>query len=258
MSNLIRMDIHRMFKARSFKVCLVIAFLMGFCGTPLLKLFAFLLRFLPDSAGISSMLPQSTTVASILQNPFPGINAMLIMFSVCYFYYADIEHGYIKNIAGQVSRRGYTMISRYIAVILHNLIFIAAGIIGNLIGNVLFIKVTMGENLPQVLGALGLRFLLLQGVCAILLLVTCALKSKTFGMVLAVVFGTGAMTLIYMSIDTAFHMALKKTIEIENYMPDQLMDATAPPVVPGLPVAIITIVLFLILSVRIFDRREVR
>jgi hypothetical protein len=252
------MDIHRMFKARSFKVCLAFAFFFGFCRMPLAKLFSMLLRFLPASASLEGLLPKSVTLTSILENPFPVVNSMLIMFSVCYFYYADIEHGFIKNIAGQVSKKGYTMISRFIAVILHNLIFIAAGIIGNLIGNVLFIKVTMGENLPQVLGALGLRFLLLQGVCAILLLVTCALKSKTFGMVLAVIFGTGAMTLIYMSIDTAFHMAFKKTIEIENYMPDQLMDATAPPVVPGLPVAIITIVLFLILSVRIFDRREVR
>ncbi len=258
MFNLIRMDIHRMFKARSFKVCLAFAFFFGFCRMPLAKLFSMLLRFLPASASLEGLLPKSVTLTSILENPFPVVNSMLIMFSVCYFYYADIEHGFIKNIAGQVSKKGYTMISRFIAVILHNLIFIAAGIIGNLIGNVIVLKVVADVGVPYALGALCLRFLLLQGVCAILLFVTCALHSKTFGMVLAVVFGTGAMALIYMSIDTAVNMALKKVIAIEQYMPDQLMDAKAPPLIPGLPVAVVTIALFLFLAVHVFDRKEVR
>ena len=100
MSNLIRMDIHRMFKARSFKVCLVLAFLFGFLGIPLARLFSLILTFLPDSIEIGELLPKSVTISSILQKPFPGMNSILIMFSVCYFYYADIEQGYIKNIAG--------------------------------------------------------------------------------------------------------------------------------------------------------------
>jgi hypothetical protein len=180
------------------------------------------------------------------------------MFSVCYFYYADIEQGYIKNIAGQVSKKGYTMISRYIAVILHNLVFIATGIIGNLIGTALFVRLIVDEEILKTLGSLGLRFLLLQGLCAILLLVTCGLGSKIFGMVLSVVFGAGLMSLLYLSIDTAVSLAFKTKIAIEQYMPDQLMDQTDPALIPALPVAVLTIAVFLFLAVRVFDRREVR
>ena len=258
MSNLIRMDIHRMFKARSFKVCLVLAFLFGFLGIPLARLFSLILTFLPDSIEIGELLPESVTISSILQKPFPGMNSILIMFSVCYFYYADIEQGYIKNIAGQVSKKGYTMISRYIAVILHNLVFIATGIIGNLIGTALFVRLIVDEEILKTLGSLGLRFLLLQGLCAILLLVTCGLGSKIFGMVLSVVFGAGLMSLLYLSIDTAVSLAFKTKIAIEQYMPDQLMDQTAPALIPALPVAVLTIAVFLFLAVRVFDRREVR
>ena len=49
MTNLIKMDLHRMFRARSFKVCLILAFSFGFIGMPLLKLFSFLLNIIPGA-----------------------------------------------------------------------------------------------------------------------------------------------------------------------------------------------------------------
>ena len=257
MSNLIKMDLHRMFKARSFKVCLILAALFGFIGMPMLKLFTMLLRVIPGGGSIDAMVPQSVTLSSLLSNPFPVMNCFLLMLSACYFFYADMEHGYIKNIAGQMPKKGYTVLSKYFAVILHNLIFIAAGIAANVIGNVLFVKLEVDKDVLKTAGTLGVRFLLLMGLCAILLLVTSSLRSKTFGIVLSVVFGFQMMHLIYVSIDTAVLVGLKKTIEIEQYMPDELMWKTAPKLIPALPVAAVTIALFLFLAIRIFDRRDV-
>ena len=259
MSNLIRMDLHRMFRARSFKVCLILAFILGFMGMPLLKLFAMLLRIIPGAeSSISDMVPDSVNLSSIIGNPFPALNCMLLMFSVCYFFYADLEHGFIKNIAGQMPKKGYSILSRFIAVIPHNLIFIATGIIANLIGNLLFVKVVVDRDVAQTAASLGVRFLLLQGLCAILLLVVSALHSKTFGMVLSVVFGAEMMNLIYMSIDTAIQLGLKKTVKIENYMPDHLMWEQTPKLIPALPVAALTILVFLLFAVRIFDRKDIK
>ena len=257
MSNLIKMDLHRMFKARSFKVCLILAALFGFIGMPMLKLFTMLLRVIPGGGSIDAMVPQSVTLSSLLSNPFPVMNCFLLMLSACYFFYADMEHGYIKNIAGQMPKKGYTVLSKYFAVILHNLIFIAAGIAANTIGNVLFVKLEVDKDVLKTAGTLGVRFLLLMGLCAILLLVTASLRSKTFGIVLSVVFGFQMMHLIYVSIDTAVLMGLKKTIAIEKYMPDELMWASAPKLIPALPVAVVTIAVFLLLAIRLFDHRDV-
>lgn len=258
MSNLIRMDLYRMRKARSFKVCLVLAFLSGFIQMPVVKLVSMLLKLIPGSTDVTSLVPKNATMSSIISNPFPVLNLMLIMFSAVYFFYADLEHGYIKNIAGQMPKKGYTVLSRYIALICHNLVFTIAGIFGNLIGSLLIVKVVMDKDIPKSLGDVVLRLVLLQAVCAILLLVTVSLRSKNFGMVLAVVMAFNMMDLIYMSINTGLGMALKKTFKIEKYMPDHLLGLESPKPAYALPAAAITIAVFLFLAIRITDRRDVK
>lgn len=258
MTNLIKMDLHRMFKARSFKVCLILAVLSGFIGMPVLKLTAMILKLIPGAGNIAGLVPESVTLSSLISEPLPVINCFLLMLSACYFFYADIEHGYVKNIAGQMPKRGYAILSRYIALILHNIIFIAAGIAANTIGHVLFVKIEADKDILKTIGSLGIRFLLLMGLCAILMLITTSLRSKTFGIVLSVVFSGQMTNLIYMSIDTAILMGLKKTVSIEKYMPDSLMWEVSPKLMPALAVAAVTIIVFLLLAVRIFDRRDVK
>lgn len=258
MINLIKMDLYRMFKARSFKVCLLLALLLSFSQMPLLKVVSMLLSLIPGAGSISGMIPKSANLSSLIGNPFPGINFILMMFSACYFFYADLEHGFIKNIAGQMPKKGYTVLSKYLAAIVHNLIFIAAGIIGNLIGHLLIVKLIMDKDVMKMTGAMCVRFLLVMALTAILLLVVASVHSKTFGMVLAVVFGADVLNLLYLGIDAAVLMAFKKSISIENYMPDQLMWQSNPKLPLALPVAAVTILVFLLLAIRIFDRRDVK
>ena len=258
MINLIKMDLHRMFKARSFKVCLILAFLISFCQMPVLKLVSMLLAMIPGTGSIAGLIPKRVNLSSLIGNPFPGINFMLMMFSACYFFYADLEHGFIKNIAGQMPKRGYTVLSKYLSSIVHNLIFVAVGIIGNVIGNVLIVKLVMDKDIMKMAGASCLRFLLAMGLTAILLLVVAALRSKTFGMVLTVIFGAEVLNLVYLGIDAAVLMAFKKSISIEKYMPDQLVWQSNPKLTLALPVAAVTILVFLLLAIRIFDRRDVK
>ena len=182
MINLFKMDLYRMFKARSFKVWLLLAFLLSFSQMPLLKAVSMLLSLIPGAGSISGMIPKSANLSSLIGNPFPGINFILMMFSACYFFYADLEHGFIKNIAGQMPKKGYTVLSKYLAAIVHNLIFIAAGIIGNLIGHLLIVKLIMDKDVMKMTGAMCVRFLLVMALTAILLLVVASVHSKTFGM----------------------------------------------------------------------------
>jgi hypothetical protein len=53
-------------------------------------------------------------------------------------------------------------------------------------------------------------------------------------------------------------MAFKKSISIEKYMPDQLVWQSNPKLTLALPVAAVTILVFLLLAIRIFDRRDVK
>ena len=185
---------------------------------------------------------------------------MLALLSVNSFFYADVENGYIKNIAGQMPKRGYTILSKFLAVIPHNLLFIVAGVGGNLIGTIIFQKIIVDSAVLEACGTLLLKLLLLFGNHLLsLLLVTATFQSKSFGTVLAVLFGLGLLFLVYTGIDAGLDQLWpKKSFSIVSYMPDQLLDSASPNVVRSLAVSAVTIVIFLLPSIRIFDKKDVK
>ena len=132
MRNLFNMDLYRMFRVKSFKVCLGLAFLFAAAGLPLLKLLTNVAaRLSPDSA--VTPFPARNDLSSILQSPLSMIPLLLCLLSVVFFFYADMESGYIKNIAGQMPKRGFSILSRFLASVVHNLFFMAVGAIGAII-----------------------------------------------------------------------------------------------------------------------------
>ncbi len=257
MHNLIRMDLYRMNRTRYFRICLGLALLFGLCQTPFMKLMSVLSAML-DEGALAVFTPEAG-LSSIIRDPFPLFNSMLAMLSLCAFYYGDQEGGYIKNIAGQMPRRGFTVLSKYIASIPHTLIFMAVGLIGNLAGTVIFRRIVIDGAVPDALRICFLRFLLFQGIAAILLLVTASLRSKSLGIVLSVLFGLGALSLFYGALETALHqIPFLKDFSFSPYMPDQLLQSPAPETLPSILSGAVSIALFLPLSVHVFDRRDIK
>ncbi len=259
MINLIKMDLYKMRKLKSFYVMLILTALFSFAQTPMLRLLMSLSSLLEIEDSSFSLFPKTCDLSSIIGQPYPVVAASFALLSVCYFFYADMENGYIKNIAGQVPKRGYTMSSRYLASIFHNLTFVVVGIVANLIGTMIFQKIIVDAGMKDAVIACLLKFLLMQSIYAILVLVVSVMKSKSFGTTLAVIMGTGMMELIYTAISSGVTALLKlKSFDLAKYMPDALMNKAQPPVIRSLIVACVTIVLFMALSRNIFDRRDVK
>ena len=258
MHNLLRMDLYRMKKATGFIVTLILAFVFAAAQTPLGLLLSNLARML-DSSVSASLLPASVPLASFLSAPLPFLNAMLALLSAAFFFYADVEFGYIKNIAGQMPKKGYTLLSKYFAIALHNLLFMIVGVLGGLLGSVFIQKITLGDDLARGFLDFGLKFLLLQALCTVLLFVCSVLRSKSLGTVLAVLLGSGMMFLLYSGLSSSLNNLLRlKDFALEDYMPDQLLGADHPVPLTALVSAAVTICLFLPLSIRVFDRRDVK
>ena len=95
MGNLLRMDLYRMWRAKSFKVCLILAFAVGLGETPLAKLLVDLGKLF--GSGAEAVLPKETGLSSMIASPLNGLTSMLVMLSVVFFFYADMENGYIKT-----------------------------------------------------------------------------------------------------------------------------------------------------------------
>ncbi len=256
MRNLIRMDLYRMRKIRACLICLILAFVFALLRTPVLKLLDLLGTVM---GGEASTFPKETSLMAILGDPFPMFNPMLAMISLCAFFYADHEGGYIKNIAGQMPKRGFTVLSKFLASIVHNLAFAAVGLAGSFIGTVFFQRIVPDGMMMEGIRICLMRFLLLQGITAILLLVTGSFRSKSQGTVLSVLLGVGLLGLVYSGIEAALHeIPFLKGFTFSPCMPDQLLESPVPGTLESLASAGVCIALFLPLAVRAFDRRDIK
>ena len=255
MRNLVNMDLYRMWRSKRFWVCLAIVFVLALLSAPISKLiYSLALSFAPEGG---EPLEMEVKLSALISDPFPVMGLMLVFLSLCFFFYADAENGYIKNIAGQMPLKGYTVLSKFLAAIGHNLIFVAAAIIGNLIGTLIVKHLVVDSGVLNSIWILFLKFLLIQCISAILLLVVSTFHSKSLGMILAVLFGLGLTTLIYFGIDEGLGMLLRKDVDITQYMPDSVLKEEPFDTVKALLVSIIGGALFLLLSIRVFDRKDV-
>lgn len=255
MGNLIRMDLYRMNKAKSFRVCLILAFVFALFSTPLDRLM-YTIGDLLNVEDVGSF-PETENLCTMIASSLSSITALLALLSVVSFFHADMESGYIKNIAGQMPRRGYSILSRFIAAIALNLVFMLAALAGNLIGTMALQRIVVDGSVLESVGLFLLRLLLLQSICSVLLLVTASFRNKSLGMILAVVLGLPLLSLIYMAINAGLDQ-LFKGFSITPYMPDQVMREAKPDLIRALLVAGVTIGIFLPLSIRIFDKKDVK
>ena len=256
MANLIRMDLYRLVKSTSFRVCAILAFVLAMSQTPLLWGLTMVTRMFSEEV---SVFPKTANLTEIIGNPLPFLNGMLVMLSACSFFYADVENGYIKNIAGQMPKRGFTVLSKYFVMIPHNLFFMLVGVIGTLIGTVFLQQIVPGGNVFDSVVVFLMRFLLLQSICTILILVTAAFRNKSLGTVLAVLFGMGLLGLVYAALSSGISQLLRlENFSLNDYMPDQLLGLPNPPVVKSILVSAVTTAIFLPVSIRVFDMRDVK
>ncbi len=256
MGNLIKMDLYRMQRSRSYLVILILVALSALVVTPAAWALGMLARVFSDE---TSLLPKTAELTGFIADPFPFLNAMLIMIAASHFFYADIEFGYIKNIAGQMPKKGYTVLSKFIVIMVQNLFFMALGVICSLIGTLFFQRIVLEGDLGHALLVFCLKFLLLQGCCSILLLFVTSLRNKSMGSVLSVLMGTGLLFLVYMGIDSALGRVFRLgSFSVADYMPDQLLRQSNPDTLRAFLVAAVTIAIFLPLSIRVFDRRDVK
>ncbi len=256
MGNLIRMDLYRMRKARSFKVCLFLAFCVALVSTPLLRLLFSLGELLGAEV---DLFPKQALLSDLIKGQPGGLGVMLSLISLSSFFYADVENGYVKNIAGQMPKKGFTVFSKYLSSIPHMLVFMLVSLIGSLIGTVLVQKIVVDSAILDALRVFVLRLLLIESLCAILLLFVAVIQSKSLGTTYAVLAGMGLLSVVYYGIDTGLDKIFtKKDFEVANYMPDMILQESNPPTVKALVVSAIFICLFLWLSVRIFDKKDVK
>ncbi|MBQ9673566.1 MAG: ABC transporter permease [Ruminococcus sp.] len=256
MGNLVKMDWYRLRKSKMFIISLIVTFVLNcawIVGCHLLINF-FKLEEINDKMDLSESI----------SNPFSfGILMVLMFVSISTFAYADIANGYIKNIAGQVPNKGITVISKFIVIGIHNIIFFVAGSASIVIGNVISGTLIVDNQVFAGILTLLIKWLLSMAISSILLFVTTGLKSKTFASIVGVLLGSGFLFLVYMGLDSAISNIFKiNDFNISDYAPDQLIRevnvAANTAVVNAIIVSVVCIVVFLTITVKVFNRKDVK
>ncbi len=288
MRNVIKMDIYRLLTSLSFKVCIILVFVQNFISGPLTKIAFFLARKLMLSSDMTEqevdelfgVWSRDFYIGNAVASQLGGICTIIFLLCIVFFSYSDIQHGYIKNIAGQLPKRSYTVISKFTVMQLTALIFYGVSVFAKTLGQLIcgqrlkFDMVFPGEldmetfsfgpdrvfSLGHALAEFGVKILLLSCMCALILLLTTGLGSNVAGTIAAVVVGAGFTGVAYAAASLAVSRLFRlEDFSFSDYMPDSLYrsDLVADGgMIRSIIIAIAATAVLLFITIKLYDRKE--
>ena len=267
MGRLIKMDFYRLFQSKLFWILSGIFFFLQFLLTFLTPL---LLRWLISMSGAPYHESDlDTKLSAVIETPMPGLLMIIAFISATSFMYADLKNGYIKNIAGQISKKGYTTISKFTVLLFHNLFYMVLGVLAGCAGGLLSpgSSFVIDKDVPQAIEVFFIKYLLTLAMVSVILFIITALQNNVFATVMAVLFCVGALSLVYLGIDQILSLMKVKDFSITNYVPDQLYQTVSiseinqPDSYMALTAVIVGvafIAVFVTGSVLMFNKRDVK
>lgn len=272
MGKLIKMDFYRLVQSKMFWILSGVLFLVMAIfsfSSPFLS--EFLKGISPDPGSFPDNYDERFT--SIVSAPTKGLTGWLMIFifiSAASFLYADMKNGYIKNIAGQLPKRSYTAVSKFIVIIFHNFVFLAAGALGKLFGILVCPKagIIFDAFSPFGIVIFFVKLLLSVGMISIILFLTTGLRNKTLAIVLGVLFSVEALGLLYMGLNALIKQLGIQNFDITEYTLDSLYSrqydisalssTDAQLLLNSVCVSVGCIAVFLLLTVLLINKRDVK
>lgn len=284
MLNLIKMDFYRLFNSKVGKIGLIIAI----ASALLLTLGNFgiytILNMVIENEGVTPGSPGAADMAD-LASVFPtivwslnGVNGAdvvfhltnaLSLFIACMisamFVSQEQACGYVKNIAGQVRYKGYTVGSKLVVTsFIHFVVLLIYTIVALVLGPSLFNKCITGWNIPILIGGLALRLLIFLAINSLIVFLCLTFKSQSFSMVCGAILGIGALQLVYIAIGALINLIKQGlNFEVAKYMPDGINGMISIAQIgsvwlQGLIVSILFIVGFTSATIYIVSKRDVK
>jgi len=256
MLNVIKMDLYKMFKMKSFYVVTIIAMAFGIIMA---------MNLMPetsdsntssnktmvestdknsasdsednsevkigvqiDTTGIKNTTPNAVYVYGKLLSS--GIYLLFSVIFVMIFVSSENKNGYIKNIGGQVRHRRQLFISKMAVIGIYTVLF---DLIMFLVEAVVWMICTKKISLGAGCFDGYISFIVFQVLLQYAFLMVCAtieavIKNRVFGMTAAVCLSIGVGPFICMAIDVGVHKLTGFTVEIEKYLITTKINSLVP------------------------------
>ena len=263
MRNLLRMDLYRMVRQKTLWLFSGIIFVMTFAAPLLTRLFTTLLMGL---AGEESVTFDPIPLSTILRAPFGGLTSLLVFFTVfsAVFFYADLSHGYIKNLAGHFPRISMLSVSKFVVILLPMTIMFFVALLGSLLGNLIAFGIDFDDSIGNGVLEFLTKMLMAWAVVSVVLLSSAGIRNKTLGIILGVFLGAGMMTILYVPINLVFQKLFKmENFFVNNYLPDQLltlanMEQYGVNLLNGVISSVIIIILCVALTMLLNSKKDIK
>lgn len=185
----------------------------------------------------------------------------LIIFAVM-FSTADIKSGYIKNIGGQVPRRGVLVVSKAVALALFTVITLAGIFLFQAAANMVVFKSVVWGDWKVIIPYFLTQLVLNYAFVLICLAMAVIIKNNVVSMTLSVCLTMNMMSIIYDLISYAIYKIGIHNFDIYKYtitgkMTMLPMNVSTNDVVSSMCVAAAFIVIMLTLSSYIFQKRDI-
>lgn len=289
MFNVIKMDLYRLFRSKSFRVGLILVAIISFAAAALSSGIAAIMKSAIDLepelaesyvtlGGIMPFLLWGNSVdlgVVILQ--FSSIFSLAIAAIISAIYVNDEQmSGYGKNYLGQLSNKGQSVISKMIATSLINVCIVLTCVIASGIGGMIFFgKIITSFNFGNFAVLILLRILMYLAINAIIVFFSLLTRSKSASMIIGVLFGVGASKLAYTGATTVIQMIVSKVFRndsitvpnLDGLIPDgvesmlnlEFLNTMNPDVIiRALIVGVVYIAVFTTLSFCVVRKRDLK
>ena len=272
MGKIIKMDFYRLLQSKMFWIMSgVMFFVMALVQFSTPFLFDLLKSFSPNPDSISETYDKS--FISLISSPTESMTGWLIILlfiSAASFLYADIKNGYIKNFAGQLPRRSYTVTSKFIVLLFHNFVFLTAGALGKIFGMLICPKANILFDDFSYFGFIlfFVKFILSVAMVSLILLLATGLRNKTLAIVLGVLLSVNALSLLYLGINQLLSLIGVKNFDLNDYTLDglysksydisSLSSSNGQLILNSLCVSVAFTVLSFVLTVLLVNKRDVK
>ena len=214
MLNLIKMDLYRLSRMKSFWIMIAVTVSIAFIGAFMADYAMGLQKDAMVEAGgffvsinamkdVPDTIPFSGWMSGDLSSHVP---LLLCAIFAPMFVNGEQKNGYVKNIAGQLSNRGMLVLSKLVTVAVQVAVIFAAYFVASAIsGQIFFGDMLVFGSFSQFAKALGIQYLLHFAFSALLAALTICWRGSGLSMCLGILCTTNAIGLVYNLTDILLH-----------------------------------------------------
>lgn len=271
MAKLIKMDLYRLFKTKSFKILLLVSLSIAFIAVAVISGIAKLIPMLPEESQLSFALTfpfaswiDNVSVFSVMYTSFYVLSLMVVSIVTAIFISSEHSSGYIKNIAGQVKNKGMLVFAKFATLSIATFTIFVSYLAGAFVSAQIFLHNSLNyTDFMNFAAVISVKYLLFLSIVAIIMFLCTLTKSSSLAIAFGVIFGTGITSVVYSAVSIFLEIVTKHSIQIASFTPDgfafKLAMATSPEILAkGCVLSVIYIAVFLILSTVVMNKRDTR